>query len=397
MKKSFHFLWVSQLFANLGDVFYIVGLISILYQFNESTFTLALLPVLNMSGRMMSSSVAPFFLNRWRLKRILLVSQFLKTILLACLLFSVMTTTNLVVVCAMIFILALLDGVALPSSEAMLPRLVTKARLIRANSFLSMLNESTRLGGWALGGLIVAMTNGSWIIMLTLALYVLSTLAIFCIKDATEFIRKETVLEKSELMEGFQIIWYNRSFRSLQILSFLSTFANVVWVAAFIYIFVDEVLQVSEAWWGYINTSFFVGLLVGASVCMKLEQYFQMNFRKWLLLSSIIIAVVMLGFSINTWPFMALVLSAAFGFVTQLQGILMASWIQVRADEQMLAKIYSAQEVLNGVAFVVATLLVGYVADFMAIQLVFIGAAILLGITACYLLYERKNFTKTLH
>lgn len=308
-----------------------------------------------------------------------------------------MTTPNLVVVCAMIFIIALLDGVALPSSEAMLPRLVTKARLIRANSFLSMLNESTRLGGWALGGLIVAMTNGPWIIMLTLALYVLSTLAIFCIKDATEFIRKETVLEKSELMEGFQIIWYNRSFRSLQILSFLSTFANVVWVAAFIYIFVDEVLQVSEAWWGYINTSFFVGLLVGASVCMKLEQYFQMNFRKWLLLSSIIIAVVMLGFSINTWPFMALVLSAAFGFVTQLQGILIASWIQVRADEQMLAKIYSAQEVLNGVAFVVATLLVGYVADFMEIQFIFIGAAILLGITACYLLYERKNFTKTLH
>ena len=82
MKKSFHFLWISQLFANLGDVFYIVGLISILYQASESPFYMALLPFLNMAGRMISSIFAPLLFNRHRLKQLLVISQALKTILL---------------------------------------------------------------------------------------------------------------------------------------------------------------------------------------------------------------------------------------------------------------------------------------------------------------------------
>ena len=82
MKKSFHLLWVSQLFANLGDVFYIVGLISILYHASESVFWLALLPFVNMTGRMISSSFAPLLFNRYKLKTVLVFSQAGKTILL---------------------------------------------------------------------------------------------------------------------------------------------------------------------------------------------------------------------------------------------------------------------------------------------------------------------------
>lgn len=39
--KSFRYLWLGQLLANFGDVFYIVGCISILYGFTSSAFYLA--------------------------------------------------------------------------------------------------------------------------------------------------------------------------------------------------------------------------------------------------------------------------------------------------------------------------------------------------------------------
>lgn len=397
MKKAFYFLLASQLFANLGDIFYIVGLISILYQLNESTFVLALLPVLNMAGRLFSSTVAPYFINRWQLKHILFVSQLLKTLLLVCLFYIVTTIPLLIIICIMIFVIAWLDGLTLPASEAMLPRLVPRNKLIRANSLLSMMNESTKLGGWALGGIIVVMTSGMGIILLTILLYALATVAIGCIRDDSVFERKETRFEKSELFEGFQIIWKNRSFRVLQIAELLSTIANVVWVAAFIYIFVDDVLHVSEVWWGYINTTFFVGLLVGASIYMKLEHYLSQHFRTWLLLSSLLLSCTMLGFSINTWPLVALLLSAIFGFVSQLQGILMGTWLQLKADDHILVKMYSAQEVLNAAAFIFATLTVGYLAEFVDIQVIFIGASIVLAVAATYLVTQRKHFTKSMN
>lgn len=146
MKKSFHFLWISQLFANLGDVFYIVGLISILYHASESAFIMVLLPFFNMAGRMMSSSVAPLLFNRYRLKQVLVISQALKTVLLLILAVGSLQTLSFIFMFIIVFVVALLDGVAQPASTALIPRIVEKSRLLRANGILSMINESTQLG-----------------------------------------------------------------------------------------------------------------------------------------------------------------------------------------------------------------------------------------------------------
>lgn len=80
--NSFRFLWIGQLFANLGDVFYVVGLISILYTVTESVMYLAMLPFLNTFGRFISSFISPLLLNKYRLKSLLVSSQLSKTTIL---------------------------------------------------------------------------------------------------------------------------------------------------------------------------------------------------------------------------------------------------------------------------------------------------------------------------
>lgn len=389
MKQSFQFLWTSQLFANLGDVLYIVGFISVLYHHDATATTLALLPFLNVCGRMISSSVAPLLFNRYRLKHLLVTTQLMKTILLCVLIWVPFELTLLFTVVSCI---ALLDGVAQPASSALVPRLVSKEALLRANAILSIANQSTQLGGWALGGLFVAATSGKIAVFTTAILFTLSTVCLICLKDPQPF-QKRTLAKKSdELIEGFAWIWRHRAMRTIHIVFVIESFAGVVWIAAIMYIFVADVLHVSEAWWGYINTAFFIGLFIGAMVCTKYETHFNQHVTTWIIRSSLCAAVATLLFGWNEWPLLALVLSIIFGLFEEMKGQLMTTWIQLHTTEHVLAQVYSAQSVLNYIAFGSATLLVGYLAECIAIQSIFIGAGLLLLISTIYLYSMKRRF-----
>lgn len=392
MKKSFQFLWMSQLFANLGDVFYIVGFISILYQASESPFYLALLPFLSVAGRMISSGLAPLLFNRYRLKQLLVLSQALKTLLLFVLSVGLIYTYALSFILLIIFTVALLDGLAQPASSALIPRIVEKTQLIRANGILAVVNDSTQLGGWALGGLLVAATSGKLVIWLTFILFILSTLFLIRIVDQTPFEKKVDVAKKQELTEGFKVIWSDPSFRTIHVMIFLESIANVVWIAAIVYLFVADVLHVSEAWWGYINTTFFIGLVLGGVVCTKFQQVFEKNLKKVVFISSTIVAVVTLWFGLNEFAVLALVLSFFFGVFDQFKGILLGTWLQLKATDDQLMKIYSAQGVLASLLFGLGTLLAGALADVFSVQWLFVGAGLLLCLSSFYFLVVQKRF-----
>ncbi|MCM3721404.1 MFS transporter [Solibacillus isronensis] len=392
MKKSFHYLWISQLFANLGDVFYIVGLISILYQASESPFYMALLPFLNMAGRMISSSFAPLLFNRYRLKQLLVISQALKTILLLILAVGSLYTLSLSFMLIIIFAVAFLDGFAQPASTALIPRIVENSQLLRANGTLSMLDESTRLGGWALGGILVAATSGGIVIWMTLFLFILSTFFILFVTDNTRFERKLNVAKKQELTEGFKLIWDNHSFRTIHVMIILESIANVVWVAAIMYLFVADVLHVSEAWWGYINTTFFIGLIIGGFIFTKFDQFFERNLKNIVLFSSVAVAIVMLLFGLNQIAIVALILSLFFGVFDQFKGILLGTWLQLKATDEQLVKVYSAQGVLTSLLFGLSTLLAGTLATIFSVQWLFIGSGLILLLSAIYFGYVQKRF-----
>jgi len=392
MKKSFHYLWISQLFANLGDVFYIVGLISILYQASESPFYMALLPFLNMAGRMISSSFAPLLFNRYRLKQVLVISQALKTVLLLIMAVGSLYTLSLSFMFIIIFAVAFLDGFAQPASTALIPRIVEKSKLLRANGILSMINESTQLGGWALDGILVAATNGGIVIWMTLILFILSTLFILFVTDNTPFERKLNVAKKQELTEGFKLIWDNHSFRTIHVMIILESIANVVWVAAIMYLFVADVLHVSEAWWGYINTTFFIGLIIGGFVFTKFDQFFERNLKNIVLFSSFAVAIVVLSFGLNQVAMIALILSLFFGVFDQFKGMLLGTWLQLKATDEQLMKVYSAQGVLTSFLFGLSTLLAGGLANIFSVQWLFIGSGLILLLSAIYFGYVQKRF-----
>ncbi|WP_033827241.1 MFS transporter [Bacillus andreraoultii] len=393
--NSFRFLWIGQLFANLGDVFYVVGLISILYSVTGSAMYLALLPFLNTFGRFISSFISPLLLNRYRLKSLLISSQLSKTTILL-LLASWMSFQSLLgiwyIVCC-ILLIAFFDGWAMPATNAIVPRLVKESELLKANSFISVINETVQLGGWALGGLLVALINGQNVIWLTFFLFVLSTIMMVQIVDNTPIQVKEEKQKTFEaLKEGWLTIWKTPIFRSIHVMIFIEAIANVVWVAAILYVFVNEVLNVTEAWWGYINTAFFLGLILGGVFCSRYSVKIEKNMRKTVLYSSFGVSIVTLLFALNSVAWVALIMVAVSGFIDQMKGITINTYLQKEASIEDLPRIYSAQYSMVSLVFGFSSLAFGGIAEYCSVQLAFIVAGLLLAGSGIYILTIKNRF-----
>ncbi|MDQ0219951.1 MFS transporter [Peribacillus cavernae] len=398
--KSFRYLWIGQSLANSGDVFYIVGLMSVLYKMTGSAFYMAVIPFAITTARFVSGLFAPILMDRYSLKTLLVSSQAGKTFGLLILgsyhFFSV--TDHIGPIFLLVFVISYLDGWAIPASNAMIPRLVPKEELVKANSFLSIMNESIQLGGWALGGILVAIMRGENVIWLTFCLYLLSTLIQFFIKDQTQSPNNKLAMKESSIVhsikEGWAMIWRNPSLRLIHAILSLESMANVVWIAAIIYVYVKEQLKMDESWWGYINASFLLGLVVGGFIALRFANLIERKLTRIVTVTSAGGCLATLVFGFTEIPWVALAVSAVFGMMEQLKSIGLQTILQKRVADEKLPKIYAAQSSLTSLLFGVSSLVFGLITEKIDVRATFLVSTALLLIAAFCTIYFRSYLSE---
>ncbi|WP_273129171.1 MFS transporter [Bacillus weihaiensis] len=405
-KKSFIFLWLGQSFANLGDVFYIVSVISLLYSLTDSAFYTAFVPFSITIARFLGGLFLPLVVNRLKLKFLLIISQGAKTFLLLLLFLCFSTvhfdTSNTV---SFVFLLisgiAYLDGWAVPVRQSLVVNLVQKDQLMKTNSFLSITDQVLHFSGWPLGALIVAHFSGMKLLLITLALFAMSVFFMMFIS-----VQEKKRIHSSEdhgdsMLKGWRALWTKPSLRLATFLEILDTLASVVWIAAILYVYVDETLHKSEAWWGYINSSFFAGLLIGGLICLKNKQLLSLFPQRILFLSSITIAIftILFGFTSNEW--IALGCSVAVGVFSQFHLILITTIFQIETDEELIPNVFSARDAVMTGLFGVGTLFYGVLADWLPIVYAFVLSVCflclysLLVVTHGHVFNKGKTFSKS--
>ncbi|MBN8209672.1 MFS transporter [Bacillus sp. NTK071] len=388
--RSFRFLWIGQACANIGDVLYIVALIAILYQSTGSALYLSLLPFTITLARFISGMCAPVMLSQFALKRMLVWSQGLKTFILVILGASfLLYQPGLEVIFMLAFIIAFLDGWAAPARNAMLPMIVQESELTQANSFVAVVDQTIQFGGWAVGGIIVAFMSGSSVIWLTFGLYCISTIFMALIENEGSQRKKKS---RIPISSGWQTIWKHPILRTVHVMIFLESIANVVWIAAILYIFVNDVLQKSEAWWGYLNASFFIGLIAGGLIVSRNTQLFEKHMKAILLTASLVVGAVTLLFGSNEIAILAVVLTVVSGIVEQVKSIAIVTFIQKSCPKSSLPEVFSAQSALSAITFGCGALLFGFLAEAVSIQFVFVVSAILLLGSALYMWKHYHHF-----
>ncbi len=72
----------------------------------------------------------------------------------------------------------------------------------------------------------------------------------------------------------------------------IETFAGTIWIGAITMAYVTTILHKGEEWWGYINTSYYVGTLIGGLLAWKMSSYIQNNLIRSMSISSLIFSIL---------------------------------------------------------------------------------------------------------
>ncbi|OEH93763.1 MFS transporter [Bacillus solimangrovi] len=394
-KHSFRYLWIGQTLANSGDLFYIVGLITIVYSLTQSATIMAVIPFVIAFSRFFGGIIAPWVIDRYALKQILIYSQLVKTILLVCLtiyVFTLLGEGGLFFVFLLISFTAFLDGWATPARNAMLPQLVPSHKLVRANSFLAVVDQIVQLGGWAVGGIFVAIFSGELLILVTAILFILSTIMMAAIQVKKQERKQTPRMDKlASLLEGWITIWKTPSLRTVAATDIIDAISSVVWIAAILYIYIEEVLHKSEIWWGYINSTFFAGLIVGGFISFRIESHLKKRLATGIFVGTIMIGLITLCFGFTTNAWLALVLSILVGIATAIKDISQQTVFQLTTSEEKLPKVFSARDAIMTGVFGSSTLLFGYLAEVFGVQVVFVVASVLLLLSAIWSYVRRET------
>ena len=392
MSNSFIKLLVSQLFANLADIFFRVTIIANIYIISKSVIATSLVPILIGISSFVASLLVPLVTKRIALNRVLSLSQFGKTILLAILvgMFIVMQSVAPLVIYLFVVVISILDGFAAPVSYAIVPRYATD--LGKANSALSMSGEAVQLVGWGLGGLLFATIGLLPTTFIILILYIISSfLMLFLPKAEVEVLESETNLEI--LLKGWKLVARDPRLRLFVSANLFEIFSNTIWVSSIILVFVTELLNETESYWGYSNTAYSIGIIISGLIAFRLSEKFLA--AKWESILFPLVAMAIVTLTILYFPNaqMFLVFSALVGMLSQLKEVPESVFLQETVEENNLVNVYSVLEVISTLAFSVFVLLMSYITENFGISISFWLSAICLMIEAI-LIYIRRDYFK---
>ena len=392
MSNSFVKLLVSQLFANLADIFFRVTIIANIYIISKSVIAISLVPILIGISSFVASLLVPLVTKRLALNRVLSLSQFGKTILLTMLvgMFTVMQSVAPLVIYLFVVVISILDGFAAPVSYAIVPRYATD--LGKANSSLSMSGEAVQLVGWGLGGLLFATIGLLPTTFIILILYIISSfLMLFLPKAEVEVLESETNLEI--LLRGWKLVARDSKLRLFVSANLLEIFSNTIWVSSIILVFVTELLNKTESYWGYSNTAYSIGIIISGLIGYRLSEKFLAAKWESILFSLVGMAIVTLTILYFPNAQMFLVFSALVGMLSQLKEVPESVFLQETVEENHLVNVYSVLEVISTLAFSVFVLLMSYITESFGISISFWISAICLMIEAI-LIYIRRDYFK---
>ena len=390
MSNSFIKLLVSQLFANLADIFFRVTIIANIYIISKSVIATSLVPILIGISSFVAGLLVPLVTKRLALNRVLSLSQFGKTILLTILvgMFILMQSVAPLVTYLFVVAISILDGFAAPVSYAIVPRYATD--LGKANSALSMTGEAVQLVGWGLGGLLFATISLLPTTFIILILYIISSFLMLFLPNAeVEVLESETNLEI--LLKGWKLVARDPRLRLFVSANLLEIFSNTIWVSSIILVFVTELLNETESYWGYSNTAYSIGIIISGLIAFRLSEKFLA--AKWESILFPLVAMAIVTLTILYFPNaqIFLVFSALLGMLSQLKEVPESVFLQETVEENNLVNVYSVLEVISILAFSVFVLLMSYITESFGISISFWLSAICLMIEAI-LIYIRRDY-----
>lgn len=378
LNKSFRSIWLSSATSELGGAFFTFCNSILIYEHTGSATALGLVWLIYyIPSFFMQLFIGPY-IDRWSRKYTMIWCQLIRAILamvLAITLFSDWFSVSLIYMVQVI--VGLIMPIFTPANQSILPTIVEKEYLRKANASLESVRQVMAVMGPISAGMLVDYMEANWLLVIISIAFLISTYNLFQINERhlKYEVRNPWV---QDFKEGFNsyfeqplIVWLGVFF------GFVQFGVGVTIVTTLPYI--TTVLEQPTVAYGFFMAGFPIGYTIGALLSSKLKRWNGLG----VLFSALFTGgCTYLALAFTPWYSLALVTEAIAGIVIAIFNIYNITLIQQRIPNQLMGKVTSVRLLIMRLMLPFGILFATISVQFLAIRTMYLIIGVIICITS---------------
>ena len=376
-QRNFALLWIAGLISVAGDFALLTALPLHAYALTGSALASGAVFAASLLPRVVLSSFAGVFVDRWDRQRTMVVADLMRAIALLPLL--AVGSADLL---WLLYLVRLATGtLALffnPAESALLPRLVGEERLVAANALNALNDNLGRLGGPALGGVLYATGGLGTLVVVDAASFVVSVTTLLLIRTLPRAPSREGDLV-ARIKEG---IVYTRAHRWLWVALVVAAIGNLFAygpLMALLPLVADQRLDVSASGYGFLLACFGLGAAAAMLVSGQMgapKRRVTAIYAGWFVAD-----LCLTGIGVTPSLVVAMILYGTLGFCLEYGNVLWVAMLQDLVPAEVLGRVSSLDWMLSVSMIPIAVAIAGPAAETVGLSTVLVagglGAAVI--------------------
>jgi MFS family permease len=346
--KNFLFLFIATLFSGLGLSLFVFSQSWYVVQVLDLEASLGLIFIASSVPRIIFMVIGGAVADRFSKNKIMFISDFTRGLLaVGLVVWLFVGTISLWSFVTFALVFGILDAFFWPASSSLLPSIVHKDNLTRANSVISMIGQGMFIAGPMIAGFVIALGSYKLVFSVTAILLIIASFLILLIR-----VNKKAVIdvevegekgkEPSMLQSIKEGLAYAKNTPFIMGLMFFAIFLNFFMIGPLqmgLPLFVKNVLHGTTLDYSYIEGSLAGGMLIGSVIIGILN----VNKRRGQvsLLAVMLSGVAFMLFSFTTSLWQSILACGLFGASLSVVNVPVISAMQSFVKEEMIGRVMS--------------------------------------------------------
>jgi len=399
----FLILWGGQVFSQLADKFYLILMIALIvsyYQQGDQSISrwVSAIMIANTIPAVLFGSLAGVYVDRWPKKAVLVISNFLRSLLVLSLpiglgllegkegLFHLPLGFYLLLMVT--FSVSALTQFFAPAEQAIIPLIVKRSHLLGANSLCTTTVMAALIIGFAIGEPLLNWVNrlvDTWAtlnhdsgkVLVVGGAYLLSALILLLLRlgEKQKHLSPENAHVLTDISEGLRYLNEKGRIRNAMIQQMI-LFSIMAALSVLAVTIAEGLPELKAEQFGFLLAAGGVGMALGAVILGNWGQRFTHTRLSFWGALGMSLSLVGLTFSLHHLVF-SLLMTAILGLFASLVGIPMQTTIQQDTPPAMRGKVFGLQNNVNNIALSLPLALAGILETHFGLVPVLLGLATL--------------------
>ena len=334
--------FLGDFLGKVADQYFAILLPFMALSIVDDPMVLSIVLIFNGVGRIVMLPFGGILSDRFKPQILLFSNNFIQSFGLAIFLISwLFGLQNLVLLGFLALVFGLTDGISLPATSSITPRIVEKKDLLKANGIISGVEQLTAILGSVLAGFVVAKWGILGGIICSLVIYMLSTFSYWTIFDLNieHSSKKNTRSWWHDFKESIHEIKQNSVVRTVLIFNSTSNIFVTGTVSIGLLLLFKNKFGLGSDFYSLCVLFFGLGFILGLPLLNKLKQVRYPG--RFIVLFSILYSLVFITFALASSVWVIFPTLIICGVIVLFDSTITSTWIQTSINKQILGRISS--------------------------------------------------------